>query len=69
MLESERPQNACNLAPLRPLGKLDASADAAASAVVVVVAVFKVFCSGVVPGEVRVVEVAVWVVGFCIFVF
>ena len=69
MLNSERPKNPCNLAPLRTLGDLDPSADAAASAVIVVIAVFKGLGSSVVPGEVGVVEIAVWVVGTCIFIF
>lgn len=68
MLDSERPKKPCHLAPLRTLGELDASADAAARAVIVVIAVFKVLASCIVPGEIGVVEIAVWVVGLWVFV-
>jgi hypothetical protein len=68
MLHSERPKKSCDLAPLRALGELDPRADAAARAVVVVIAVLEVFGPCVVPREVRVVDVAVWVEATSIFV-
>lgn len=68
MLESKCPKKSCNLAPLRALGELDPSADTAAGAIIVVIAILKVLGSSVVPGKVGVIEIAVWVVGICIFV-
>jgi hypothetical protein len=68
MLESKRPKNVCNLAPLRTLGELHPSTDPAAGAVSVVIAVFKVLGSSVVRGELGVIEIAVWVEGPRIFV-
>lgn len=69
MLESEGPENPRNLAPLRTLGELDSSAYAAPGTVVVMIAVLKVLGASVVPSEVRVVDIAVWVVVLWIIVF
>jgi hypothetical protein len=48
ILESVRPKDPCYIAPLCTLSKLDPSTDTAASAVSVVIAVFKVLSSSIV---------------------
>jgi hypothetical protein len=68
MLHSERPKKSCNLAPLRALGELDPCADAAARAVIVVITILKVLGSGIVPSEVGVVDIAIWIEGTSVFV-
>jgi hypothetical protein len=68
MLHSERPKKSCDLAPLRALGELDPRANAAARAVIVVIAILKVLGSSIVPCEIGVVDVAVWIESTSIFV-
>jgi hypothetical protein len=68
MLHPESPKKSCNLTPLRALGELNSRADSAARAVIVVIAVLKVLGSSIVPCEVGVVDIAVWVEGTSIFV-
>jgi hypothetical protein len=59
MLDSKRPKDPCDMAPLRTLSKLDPSADTTTSAVTIVVAIFEVLNSSIVWSEIGVVGVAV----------
>lgn len=59
MLNLKRPKNLCYLAPLGALSDLDACADGAAGAVIVVTAVFEVLGFCVNPGWLRVTEIPI----------